>query len=129
MLEAMDPTCRLRWGTRLSVDDRIELDRLAEDGHQLIRDRRGTTIKVNANSARNRILYRTLIHEVGHWVDWKERVLLAKAGSHDPERKQLKNAFFARPYREIEQFANRYAEHHAARLRASDVIPFATLGW
>jgi hypothetical protein len=124
----MEPRCRVRWGTRLSVDDRIELERIESDGHHLIRDRRGTTIKVNASAARNTILYHTLIHEVGHWVDWKKRVLQPKADSDDPDRKRLKSAFFARVISEIERFANNYADRHAARLRDAGVIPFETLG-
>ena len=128
MLESMDLKHRIRWGVKLSVEDRAALARLADDGHQLIRDRRGTTIKVTAQSVRNTILHHTLLHEVGHWGDWQERVLRVKSAPHDPERQQLKNTYFARAHKEREQFAIRYAERHAARLREAGVIPFDTLG-
>jgi hypothetical protein len=129
MLEAMDSSSRYRWSRKLSIEYQAELDRLSHDGHQLIRDRRGTTIKVNESSVRSTILFRTLLHEAGHWVDWKERVLRVKAAPHDPERQQLQNAYFARAQRDREQFAHSYAEQHSERLRAAGVIPFATLGW
>ena len=128
MLEAMDLSHQLRWPGKLSVDDRIELERIEGDGHHLIRDRRGTTIKVNASAVRSTILYHTLIHEVGHWVDWKKRVLQPKADADDPDRKRLKTAFFVRPHSEIEKFANSYADRHAAQFTDASVIPFGTLG-
>lgn len=37
-------------------------------------------------------------------------------------------AYFARPHREREEFAHRYADELAARLRDDGVIPFARLG-
>lgn len=127
MLEAVDLSHPIRWDGRLSIEDRNELERLAKDGHQIIRDRRGTTIRVDPVSVRNGVLYRTLLHEVGHWVDWKDRVLRILAASNDPERKQLKSAYFVRPHREREQFANRYADQQAARLRNAGIFPFESL--
>ena len=129
MLEAIDLRGRYRWSSKLHLQDYDELTRLSEDGHRIIKQRRGTIIKMTEQSVRNTILFRTLLHEVGHWVDWKARVLAVKAPTHDPERKQLQNAYFARAHQEREQFAHSYAEKYAARLRASGAIPFETFGW
>ena len=128
MLESIDLMGRYRWSGKLYLHDQAELTRLSKDGHKIIRERRGTTIKMTARSVRNTILFRTLLHEVGHWVDWKQRVLNVKASPHDPERKMLETAYFARANLEREQFAHSYAEQYAARLRASGAIPFETLG-
>jgi len=129
MLESIDQLGRYRWSGKLNLHDRAELTRLAEDGHQIIRQRWGTTIKMTERSVRNTILFRTLLHEVGHWVDWKQRVLDVKAAPHDPDRKILETAYFARAHFEREQFAHTYAEQHAVRMRASGAIPFETFGW
>ncbi len=127
MLEATNLSRPIRWTGKISIEDHRELDRLADDGHQITRDRRGVTIKPTEQSARNTILYHTLLHEVGHWVDWKHRVLSALDDPRSPDRKQLATAYFARAHREGEHFADNYAERQAALLRDAGVIPFETL--
>jgi len=68
-------------------------------------------------------LYRTLLHEIGHWVDFSEKVL-APAALVRGEHGLLSEAYFSRTYEERESFAHTYAEARAAHLIKFGVIPF-----
>ncbi|MDJ0797430.1 MAG: hypothetical protein QNJ51_11470 [Calothrix sp. MO_167.B12] len=46
-----------------------ELERLREDGHRTATDKRHYLISSTLDSIRNTQLYRTLHHEIGHYVD------------------------------------------------------------
>ncbi len=112
----------MTWRTSLDPDDMQELERLRVDGHLIERSGRRHNIAVTAASARNTQLYRTLLHEAGHWFDWLTRVAepAYKGGDWDA----LEKAYFARPKAEREAFAHRYADAQRARLEADGVIPF-----
>ena len=90
-----------------------EFERLRNDGHQLSR------VGSNPDSIRNTQLYRTRPHEMGHWVDWLEKVARPVSASVD--------RYFERPQSEREVFAHRYAEAVRDRLKNSGVIPFARM--
>jgi hypothetical protein len=109
----------LRWMFPLSTrpEDEQELDRLRRDGHKIDRDRRAWRIESSPDAIRSTQLYRTLLHEIGHHVD--RLTHLRRSVSEDQ--------FFARPSREREEAAHRYANHWAERLRASGNIPFARI--
>jgi len=108
-LEAIRPGVPFHWSRRLTPDARRELDRLEADGHRISFDGRRHVICPTLESIRTTQLYRTLLHEIGHWVDFE---------SLGNER------FSAKPQREKEAFAHRYAERMAGGLRAEGVIPF-----
>jgi hypothetical protein len=124
ILDAIDLTKPLRWPNKLLLDDRAELERLIEDGHGIERGRRATILRPNEKSVRNTILYRTLLHEVGHWQDWRKRVLEPARISNGKGLEKLEKAFLARPLSEREEVAHRYAAMQRERLRAGGVIPF-----
>lgn len=124
LIEAVNPDKPVKWSTSLSPDDLEELRRLEADGHVL--ERRGNTWAITPNVAavRNTQLYRTLPHEIGHWVDWQEKV--RRPGQEQPERLHaFEDAYFARPRSEREAFAHRYADEVRARLEKFGVIPLA----
>jgi hypothetical protein len=73
-LEAQPINLVLRWRKSLSPDDTQELERLIADGHQVVSERRYYEIHTSSESIRNTQLYRTLPHEVGHYVDYLESV-------------------------------------------------------
>ena len=123
-LEAIDVAQPLQWPRKASLEDRAELARLADEGHRVVRTRRGTTLVVDKDSVRDTLLYRTLLHEVGHWVDWRDRVLQPSKSPDQPKRREREAAYFARPKIEREHAAHRYAAERAERLRAAGVIPF-----
>ena len=124
ILEAIDLTQPLQWSRKVSFEDRAELERLVEDGHRAIKTRRGTTLVIDRSSVRSTVLYRTLLHEIGHWTDWRNRVLKPGLAPDRPRRRELEIEYFARPKIEREHAAHRYAADQAERLRSRGVIPF-----
>lgn len=119
IIEAQDLSRPMRWPRKLSLDRQAEIDRLREGGHRVEEDRRGYTIHLAEHSVRQTILYRTLLHELGHWVDWLTKV--KRVSDSDVDR------YFARPVSERESYAHAYADRLAERLRHNGIIPFATL--
>jgi hypothetical protein len=125
-LEATNCGERLAWPSALSPSDRDELERLRRDGHAIERDGRSYIISISCESARAIQLYRTLLHEIGHWVDFKQRVVVpADAGVADYAT--LSEAYFARASDEREYFAHAYAESMRAHLVKFGIIPFDPL--
>jgi hypothetical protein len=123
MLEAMDPAAKFRWSTSLSPQGLDELERLRTDGHEISRTGRTLVFSMTAASIRATQLYRTLLHEIGHWVDYLEKVE-RPAGDDDTRHAELSQAYFARPKDEREAFAHRYADAMRARLIKLGVLPF-----
>lgn len=122
-LDAIEPDKTMTWSTSLDPDDTEELQRLWEDGHEVRREGRKYHITVSANSARATQLYRTLLHEVGHWFDWLTKV--EEPFSRGEELEKLERTYFARPKSEREAFAHRYADTQRASLEAIGRIPFS----
>ena len=98
------------WRNALGPEDQRELDRLDADGHRIRKTRRTITIAPTAASLRNTVLYRTLLHELGHHVDYR-RFAAAEWDS--------------RPSSQKEDYAHRYATEQMARLRQAGAAPFA----
>jgi hypothetical protein len=122
LLEAIDEGLRVDWSSSLDPEDQAELDRLRADGHAVDREGPRYTVSVTAPSARNTQLYRTLLHEIGHWFDWLEKV---EAPAHRGEvYNDLADFYFARPAAEREAFAHRYAEKIYRQLVQLGSIPF-----
>lgn len=121
-LDAIQVDKPMVWTTSLDPDDGQELDRLRADGHDVQRSGRKFNITVSASSARNTQLYRTLLHEVGHWFDWLSKVEEPAANGGDWE--SLERDYFARPKAEREAFAHRYADAQRVALEAKGAIPF-----
>src|SRR5579884_3579695 len=121
VLEAINPPVPIKFGKRLSLRDMEELDRLRRDGH-LIKSDRQHTVESSLESCRTTQLYRTLLHELGHWVDFLQRVEKFECGSDS--YKKLVERFHSRPYAEKEQFAHSYAERIRTQLTSSGTIPF-----
>jgi hypothetical protein len=121
-LDAIQIDKPLVWNTSLDPDDSQELDRLRQDGHEVQRSGRKFNIAVTASSARNTQLYRTLLHEIGHWFDWLSEV--EEPAGRGVDRDELETAYFARPKAEREAFAHRYANAQRRLLEANGVIPF-----
>lgn len=97
------------WTDSLGPDSRQELDRLRADGHDVRRVKRGFQVHPTGASLRNTMLYRTLLHEIGHHVDF---------------RKCSVDEWASKLPREKEYFAHRYATELAASLRLRGVLPF-----
>lgn len=93
-LDAQDPSQEIRWSPSLGPDDQNRLSALVADGHRVVRSRRWWSIRPTLDTTRTTQLYYTLLHEIGHHVDWCRAT---------PE------LYFRRPLAERERSADRYA--------------------
>ncbi|QTD44832.1 hypothetical protein [Ottowia testudinis] len=100
-----------KWPRELSPDSARELDRLRTDGHDVQFERRHWCITPTAQSLRYTMLYRTLLHEIGHHVDYANDLVSDLPWSRHTHKRK-------------EDFAHRYAHDVFARLKAQDVLPF-----
>jgi hypothetical protein len=125
-IESMNFDTRLEWPSGLKPSDQAELERLRADGHQISRDRQKFVFSMTSESVRVTQLYRTLLHEIGHWLDFLKNVEIpAQAG--DGERTKLSEAYFSRPTDEREAFAHRYAQLTKDHLTRFGIIPFTRI--
>ena len=125
-LDAQDPDEPIRWTRSLDREGEQELARLEGDGHEVHRDRRHYLISRSLRSIRTTQLYRTLIHEVGHEVDWQRSVVwpfLDREGA-EVEEERAQETYGARPSVEKEAFAHRYADETRRELETTGIIPF-----
>jgi hypothetical protein len=123
ILEAVDLSRTRRWPRSLIPDDAAELERLRADGHRITTTKREHVVHVDVSSARATQLYRTLPHEIGHWLDYLEKVE-RPSRSAGADWLALRDRYDQRTAAEKESFAHRYADELGARLRARGRIPF-----
>jgi len=91
-----------RWGKHIDPETARELARLRDDGHEIVSTRRGYEFRPTADSVRNTVLFRTLLHELGHHVDYSLHT---------------GDSFYLRTKTEREDFAHRYASEAQGRLQ------------
>ncbi|WP_190343156.1 hypothetical protein [Leptolyngbya sp. FACHB-36] len=113
-LEAQPVETVQRWSKSLTPDEIQELERLAQDGHRVVSERRYYAVHTSLESNRSTQLYRTLPHEVGHYVDYLESV-------QDDENNDL---YWSKPDQEKEAFAHRYATQFWEREKVAGHVPF-----
>lgn len=117
ILDALPPGIPIRWKKNLGPQGTLELERLREDGHAIRTTTRHHIIEPTLDSIRNTQLYRTAIHEIGHFVDWRN--------SWTDE--EAETAFDTKTSHDKEAFAHAYAERMSERLKRFGVIPFECL--
>ena len=122
-LEAKNPTEVWKWSRKLCPEDALELDRLRADGHRVEDTGKRFIFRSDLESIRATQLYRTLLHEVGHWVDWLEKVVRPAKDDY-AKYEVLADRYFARPKKEREGFAHQYADKLRRNLTAEGRIPF-----
>jgi hypothetical protein len=125
-LEACKIDRPIKWSTSLDRETGDELDRLRADGHRIDRIGKQYVISMDLASIRATQLYRTLLHEIGHWFDWLEKVETPSA--HGEDFSAVLDRYFARPQNEREAFAHRYADNLRDILSGNRVIPFERIG-
>ncbi|MDR2129423.1 MAG: hypothetical protein LBP52_10220 [Burkholderiaceae bacterium] len=128
LLEAF-PNCeQLRWPKSLTPEVRKELERLKKDGLVFVTDKRGYTANLIPETARATQLYRTLLHEVGHYVQYRQFMGASSsefAGMSDDE---LDDYFWdSISKEEKEKFAHGYADRLRDDLLARGLIPFPSI--
>jgi hypothetical protein len=107
---------RRRISRSLSLEEAEALERLRRHRFAVTETRRSYDVLLTPKHVRRWLLARTIPHEVGHWVDYRRRVLdqldaatVADALAH-PQYEEIAARWWARPQREREQFADRYAD-------------------
>lgn len=125
-LEAQEVGSRLRWKTSMGPETRKELDRLIRDGHRIERTRRHYEWVLDLEACRSTQLYRTLIHEIGHFVDKKRSIdeAVASLESDDPRRGAIIDSYWSKSHEDKETFAHSYAQQVALPLMEQGLIPF-----
>ena len=123
-LDAQLTHAAYRWHKSLTPDQAIELARLEQDGHQIKTDRRYHHITSDLEAVRCTQLYRTLPHEIGHYVDYLESVIIP-AGKNSIKRQQLDDWYRSKPPKDKEDFAHRYATEFAAQQVQVGNLPFS----
>jgi hypothetical protein len=122
VIEAIEHDYSYNVGKHIGPIFARELEALTADGHSVVMGTRNIKITCPPAAIRNTQLFRTLPHEIGHNVDFTQKVTFAE-GDWD----ELRDLYLARPQREREQFADRYATDVMAPYRASDIVPFPPL--
>ncbi len=121
-LEAQPLNKAIRWPKSLCVEDSRELERLIADGHNIVSDRRYHRIHISVESTRFTQLYRTLPHEIGHYVDYFESVKKPSNGDLDEEIR-LKTIYNSKPSFDKETFAHRYGTQFFEQQNKTGVVP------
>ncbi|EEA92447.1 conserved hypothetical protein [Pseudovibrio sp. JE062] len=123
ILEAQELGTTLKWSKRMPLEDRAEYERLIADGHVFIETKRHFEAELRAQGVRNTILYRTLLHELGHLAHYHQDVLDGQTAL-DFDQKVAKNLYFSKPSSEHEAFAHSFGEELSRSLRIAGEIPF-----
>jgi len=123
ILEACRVATCLKWPRSLTVEDQHEVDRLKKDGYSFILDKRWYSAEITPENARTTQLYRSLLHEIGHYAHYLQIVERATdLNTTKKERYQFYIDSISRD--EKEKFAHAYAERLGAILYEAGVIPF-----
>jgi hypothetical protein len=123
IIEAQNPNKVISWSVSLDPDDQAEIERLKADGHQVIKKGSRLLLHSSLDVIRKTQLYRTVLHEIGHWVDWLEKIV-RPSEKDSANTEKIEDAYFARPQQERETFAHRYATQMRERLITSGEMPF-----
>jgi hypothetical protein len=123
VLEAVTSSVSFKWDKSLSPSATRELERLKSDGHHVEDSGRYFIVSGDTTAARATQLYRTVLHEIGHWVDWLDRVERPSRMS-GKSFADLTDAYWARPNQDREAFAHKYADRMRSRLTLDGGIPF-----
>jgi len=120
ILEAIDPNGNIEWPRSQRPEERAEFERLQQDGHAFVANRRSYVSDIDLNAVRNTQLFRTLPHEIGHYVHYLHEVEKPYEANPDLDFLTLWETFHAIPTPEKEKFAHRYADKTANMLIRRD---------
>jgi hypothetical protein len=123
LVEAQPIPLRLLWPARCDPGQQQELDCLRQEADRAEFNGRHHVLHFGLAAVRAVQLYRTVLHELGHWAEYYEQVELPSLGD-DVERDNLQDAYRRRPRSERESFAHRYSLELAEELKTRGVIPF-----
>jgi hypothetical protein len=124
-LEAQPVGLTYRIENNVDANFKQEIEKLAQEGHQIELTKRHFDIRCPPAAIRNTQLYRTLIHEIGHQVDYFEKV--TRPSEAEDADEDLQERYFSLPSRQKEHFAERYAAEMVSQLGSKNIIPFDPL--
>ncbi len=120
ILEAVSQSRKLKWPRKLSLAEQEELSRLQVDGHKFVQGKREWTAPLDPLAVRRTQLWRTLPHEIGHYVHYYREVIRPDPDQEDLDAwVQRMEKFDAIPESEKEAFAHRYASEIQKRFPAN----------
>ena len=122
-MDATPATGTRRVGRRMTPDQHAELDRLRRSPAKVAETRRSIDFTLTPAFVREVQLYRTVLHEIGHWVDYLEKVEIP-SDRPGADWSDLWERYWLRPRSERESFAHRYADEAGSALEALEAIPF-----
>jgi hypothetical protein len=93
----------------MSLGDQAEFIRLRADVHVFNETTRTFDALLSDQPVRSTILYHTLLHEIGHWVQYHEDVLAA-ATAIDPAQDVARALYFSKPSSQREVYARSFAD-------------------
>jgi len=128
ILDAIDLNKKIIWTRKQTIQDQKEFERLKQDGHIFMENKREFSSNLKITPSRNTQLYRTLLHEFGHYVHYLE--VVERQGNKDEEDKEKEareDDYFGLLKVEKEKFAHRYADLIKAKLVLEKLIPFESL--
>ncbi|MCU1288129.1 MAG: hypothetical protein JWN60_358 [Acidobacteria bacterium] len=108
ILESVKTGSKLSWTRKIDIERQKEIERLRNDGFEITETKRSYEINLTLENVRNTQLYRTLLHEIGHYVQYSE----------NPEK------FDTIPSVEKEVFAHNFADKLKLELEEKGLIPF-----
>jgi hypothetical protein len=128
LLEARNLERDIKWPKNMNVDERNEFERLQQDGHVFVAGKRDYRAKPTLENIRATQLYRTLPHEFGHYVHYRQtttmpapaRSVLSEMSEDERDDYYDESINIA----EKEKFAHAYADRLRADLLARGIIPF-----
>ncbi len=124
-LEAAMPHAKWNWARKLSLEDQSEVRRMDALLERVAGTGNGHRYKMGFAGLRRWVLYHTLIHEVGHWMDYR-RMVVWPYERGEVELTEAIDAYWRRPRAERESFAHRFSDEWRDELARRDRgIPFA----
>ncbi len=109
ILEAANYSKPIIWDRKLSIENQKEFRRLQEDGYDIEENKKKYEIKLTINNVRNTQLYRTFLHELGHYFHFITTNF---------------DIYENIPKLEKEVFANNFADKMKLNLEVQNIIPF-----
>lgn len=126
ILEAYPVNGKLNWSKKLSINGKEEFLRLQDDGFEFVESKRHYEAEMDRGCVRNTQLYRTLLHEFGHYVHYLN--IVEKPTSENEEYEEWEKRFnyyhHSIPSSEKEVFAHNYTTKLRNTLLNKGIIPF-----
>jgi hypothetical protein len=115
ILEAIDYSSNLIRDRKMRIEEQEEFERLVNDGHNFQSKRRKYVAAFDMDKVRNTQLYRTFLHEAGHYYHYLQFANEGEEGLENYEKLSLA---------EKEKFAHTYTEQRSQQLKETGKIPF-----